>query len=514
MTPLDSIGRAPAKTPWTVLPRADRPRRLGLSPRVFVALAVTLAGAGLPAAARAESRVAQGDDDDGGRERGLRLSLAQALEMAERQSPEIVLAELDAEIAGAQAGAVRRPWQVSLGVGTNRADKLGESLAPARSAGRPFLEATVGHRFSTGTSVEAKARGVSERGMENPWSSSQLSVTQQLLRGMRPTVVDSDRIAAEHAARASTYTARATVAQVRAGVATAYWELAFAHADLAIRKLSLEAARDQARMTELLARGGTVPRSAILAAEQAIAQRLEAVVVASQAIVERSLELRALTGLPIGPGDVVVVPTDRLARNTSTVDAANAVASALSSSPQLAAARAGVDAASAQRRATDDRVLPGLDLALVADSMQNHLDPVKAAMSMEPIAGESITATLTLRYDLFGGQGAERLRGRAAERKAKTELETARRRLQREALAATVKLDSAARRIELTRNVEDRAVAILKAETTRFSGGQVTVFDVLSRQQELEEARRAALRANIDHAVARAELERLIGGER
>ena len=40
------------------------------------------------------------------------------------------------------------------------------------------------------------------------------------------------------------------------------------------------------------------------------------------------------------------------------------------------------------------------------------------------------------------------------------------------------------------------------------------MFDVLSRQQELEEARRAALRANIDHAVARAELERLIGGER
>jgi outer membrane protein TolC len=41
----------------------------------------------------------------------------------------------------------------------------------------------------------------------------------------------------------------------------------------------------------------------------------------------------------------------------------------------------------------------------------------------------------------------------------------------------------------------------------------VTVFDVLSRQQELEEARRSALRAAIDHAVARAELERLIGGE-
>jgi outer membrane protein TolC len=490
-------------------PRQSRSR---LRPRAFVALAVALGYGVVPTTVRAESRVAQ-SDDDGGRERGLRLSLAQVLEMAERQSPEVVLAQLDVDIATGQADSLRRPWQASIGVGANRADQLGESLAPSRTAGRPFVEASFGHQFSTGTKVEAKMRGVSERGMENPWSSSQLSVTQQLLRGMRPSVVDSERIAALHAARASTYTARATVAQVRAAAATAYWELAFAHADLAIRKLSLEAARDQARMTELLARGGTVPRSAILAAEQAIAQRLEAVVVASQGIVDRSLELRAVTGLPIGPGDVVVVPTDRLARDTSTVDAANAVASALASSPQLAAARASVDAAAAQRKATDDRVLPGLDLALVADSMQNHVDPMKAAMSMDPTTGESITATLTLRYDFFGGDEGARARGRAAEKKARTELEGARRRLQREALTATVKLDSAARRIELTRNIEDRAVAILKAETTRFQGGQVTVFDVLSRQQELEEARRSALRAAIDHAVARAELERLIGGE-
>jgi outer membrane protein TolC len=439
-----------------------------------------------------------------------RFSLEEVLALAERQGPTVVRAEIDYDIAAALARSLRRPWQAALGIGGNRVDEGGTSLAPPRTAGRPFVEATVGHRFSTGTSIESRLRGHSDSDSDSAWSSAQLAVTQQLVRGLRPSVVDADRIAAEHAARASLFSSRATLADVRATAAATYWELAFAHADLEIRRLSLAAARDQTRLTDLLVRGGTVPRSAMLAAEQAVSARLEGVVFAYQSVVERSLELRSILGLALDR-ELVIVPADRPPMNALRVERGSALEKALASSPALAAAAANLAAASAQRRATDDRVLPGLDLAIVADTTQDHVADKAARDPMRPIGGESITATLTLRYDLFGGQRGERDRGRAAERQARLDRDVIRLRVERDVLTAVTRLDLSARRMSLTRGSEDRAEAILRAETTRFSGGQATVFDVLARQEELEEARRAALRASIDHAIATADLQRLVG---
>ena len=443
---------------------------------------------------------------------GQRLSLRQALARVD-ENPDVVRAVIDAELADADARALRRPWQLSVGVGGNRVDELGASLAPPRTAGRPFVEASVAHQFSTGTTVEAHARGYSENGDDSPWSSAQITLTQQLVRGLRPSIVDSDQIAAEHTARASAARARSTGADVRSAVAAAYWELAFAHADLAIRKLSVDAAREQARLTQALVREGQVPHSALLATEQAIASRVDALVSAEQAIVERSLALRVLIGLPIESGDVVVVPTDGPALDAGRpVDVAAALARALASSPGVTAAAATVDASVARRRAADDRVLPGLDLSIVADSIENEPN-VAPADPTAPLTGESVTATLTLRYDLFGGQGAQRDRERAAERRARIELAEARRRIQHDVVAAAARVDAGARRIALTAGSEERAAALLKAEVLRFSGGQATVFDVLARQAELEEARRASLRAAIDRAIADADLHRLVGDD-
>jgi outer membrane protein TolC len=467
-------------------------------PRPLRTLAAAAAVAALLLSATAAAnpaRVSQAPGD--ARPAPLRLSLSDCLDLAMRRSPALARAELLTEAAAGDADAIgARPWQVALSARRTHTESA------TLTTDRDRIDASLAHRFATGTTVTAAYTeagpldGIARRATpdELGFSTLSLSLIQPLLRGARPSAVDGEQRAAAHAATAAAARERDTRAAVIAATTAGYWELALAHADVALRQRSLDAARRQVRLTESLMRGGQVPRSASIAAERAVAERSEALITAELAVTERSLVLAALLGIgtpaPIVPIDAI--PEPRTTTPPATTDA---------TTPLVAAAVAEVDAAAARRRAADDATLPALDAELAtATTWTDDADPALVA-----------TASLTLRHDLGGSQGGVARRARADERRARLELADARRALRLDVAAATARVDAATRRAALTRDIAAQAETLAAAEVTRFSAGQATVFDVLARQAELEEAERRALRAAVDRAVACADLCRLTG---
>jgi outer membrane protein TolC len=459
-----------------------------------IAAAAALVAATTATGARADARLAQAPGDT--RPAPLRLSLADCLDLAMRRSPALVRAELLTEAAAADADAIgARPWQIALSVGRTHTE------AATLTTDRDRIDASLGHRFATGTAITAayiQAGAVDGVARATPdelgFSTLSVSLIQPLLRGARPSAVDGEQRAAAHAATAAAARERDARAAVIAATTAGYWELALAHADVVLRQRSLDAARRQVRLTESLVRGGQVPRSAAIAAERAVAERSEALITAELAVTERSLLLAAVLGVGT-PATIVAIdaipPAGAMGTATTTTGA----------TPLVAAALADVDAAAARRRAADDATLPALDAELAtATTWTDNADPALIA-----------TASLTLRHDLGGSQGGVARRARADERRARLELAEARRAQRLDVAAAAARVDAATRRVGLTRDIAAQAATLAAAEVTRFSAGQATVFDVLARQAELEDAERRALRARVDRAVACADLCRLTG---
>jgi outer membrane protein TolC len=457
-------------------------------------IAAALAAIATATPAWADGRLAQAPGAT--RPAPLRLSLGDCLDLAMRRSPALARAELLTEAAAGDADAIgARPWQIALSASRTHTE------AATLTTDRDRIDASLAHRFATGTAITAaytEAGAIDGVARATPddlgFSTLSLSLIQPLLRGARPSAVDGEQRAAGHAATAAAARERDARATLIAATTAGYWELALAHADVALRRRSLDAARRQVRLTESLVRGGQVPRSAAIAAERAVAERSEALITAELAVTERSLLLAALLGVGV---PTVIVPIDAIPQPRPTI----ATATATETTPRVAAALAEVDAAAARRRAADDATLPALDAELAtATTWTDDADPALVA-----------TASLTLRHDLGGSQGGSARRARADERRARLELAEARRAQRLDVAAAAARVDAATRRVRLTRDIAAQAEALAAAEVTRFSAGQATVFDVLARQTELEDAERRALRARVDRAVACADLCRLTG---
>jgi outer membrane protein TolC len=460
------------------------------------------------------------------------LRLADLVAVAVRQSPELAHARIDLDAARAALqrsegieDTVLGATATTLATHTPRTDPEGELIEVDSS-----VEVSVTKRFSTGTQIGLSAIGERlhlvgvqrtttngqplEQGVQHRYFAlPQLLFNQPLLRGAGRAGFEAPIAQAARQRDAAALNQEARARDLLVSLAQAYWQVAFSARQLEVRKASLDLAQQQLSYTEGAIRAEKVPRAEALAVRQAIAIRKQDVIAGEQEVYERSLALRQLARLEIGP-DALAVTTEPLPTkiDAPSLEITQVVRDAFDHSPALAALVATRRAAEIGVAAADNAARPRLDLDAAAGPSGADKSPGTALRSGVDQPGYQINASLTFQQAIE--RSAER-GGQAAARAAVATATVAERegqaRLAVRATRAVQRARAALASIALGDEAIDLAQQNIVAEQHRFELGKSTNFDVLRRQDELEQARLRQASAVADYLSARADLDGLSG---
>ncbi|RMH42844.1 MAG: TolC family protein [Deltaproteobacteria bacterium] len=499
----------------TRLVSRTRRRRRPLLPAAALALAAAAAARG----AFADT----GGPPDAGPAR--RLTLADVLAVAVRQSPDLERAAIDERVA--QAAYLESlgidDWLVT-GVATARVVELPEQSSRVFAGQKGAdLAVTLARSLATGGAVSATAGAGVRTSLacdltltcdEVTLKAANVRVTfdQPLLRGRGAAVARAAQRKADIGRSIAALSRQAAALDALQRVIAAYWEVAYAARDLAIRRGSLELAREQLRITRAGIDAGSIAPTEAVAVEQGIVEREEAIVAAEVNVAERSLDLRRIAGLEIGPGEVLIEPAEPTGPLDRRFDVNAAVARALERSPGLRAIALQGEQAEIDAIVTANGLQPVLDLHVEGGPDSETASTADTLEQLATFDSYSVSASLTFQHEIGSraARGADR-RAQLARRRVKVDLEAARRETAVATAQAVHLARAAQRRIALAEQAIALAEQTLRNEQARFQAGTATNFDVLQRQQAVEQARLRHARAVVDYLSAAAQVDALTG---
>jgi outer membrane protein TolC len=445
------------------------------------------------------------------------MGLPELLQEAIRTSPALALANINIEVAEANIAAAGAwsDWGLQLQAsGSSR--KAGGAFSRTDSGG---IAADLSRRISTGGTITLHAdsgytrQDISFMGAGGETRSLDSGVTvglvQPLMRGRGNVEVEGAQRIAEKNRTAAEIIRRSEAINLVQSVAIAHLDLILAERDLEIRRGSLELAQERLKVTLAGIDKGGVAKAETIPVEQAIATREEEVMGGELSILESSLTLRRLVGMPIAPGDMLLSSTVDLAIPSRTWNHQELLDASIANSRDLARLAALEEGATIDIEVTEEGLLPALDLAASAGPTFIVADPTG-----DRTTSTGYTAAVTLTYRQTLGQNATK----AAVRAAKAQRETIRvnaddvKKLIAQTLTiAVATIQVAERRYAIAVRAVDLAEQNLAVEQARLGLGKSRNVDVLLRQDELRSAQLRAARAIIDWHRADAAIAAITG---
>lgn len=452
------------------------------------------------------------------------IRLPQALQTAVRQSPNLESARIDLEVTRAQVvqslGIEDLLLRATGSYGRQSADSVEGDLIGTNSGSQSELGVDISKLLPTGGTVNLHVAG-SRRSSEFAFMAaefteyrSEVSATlnQPLLRGRGKAISYATQRQAKHNLSASELSLRARARDEIQQILEAYWELVWAHKELEIRRSALTLAQKRRRLTESAIRLGSAPGTALLEVDQVMATSEEEILLAEQRITIRSLELRRLSGMEIGPGNLDLSPVEELNVSPEAFVLDEVLALAMQNDPNLAALAEQGQSAEIAIRVADDGKQPRLDLSLSAGPLGTDDEFGPSLEGLAKLRGYFVGGSLTFEQNIgthnASGQlleaRAQRQRLLVSERDLRAQVATA-------AAAAVQSAHIASKRMELSRRAIDLSEKNIEAERRRFEAGKSTNFDVLERQEEQKQARLRFARAAVDYLRATIRIHALRG---
>lgn len=371
------------------------------------------------------------------------------------------------------------------------------------------------------------------------WSTSiGLELRQPLLRNLRIDPARQGlRVARVDQARSAASVARVT-AEMVASVERAFWSLLAARRDVEARTSAVELAGRQKADVDARVEAGTLSE-ADLAAPVAELERRKGDLLASREAASRAENgLKSL--LLADPADPLwsarLVPAEEPEgppMGPPDVDAA--LASATARRPEVSEAAARLDRLAVEDEAAHDRVRPQLELVasyarrgLAGEQNPGIAPPFPIGVTQVPDAidgglgrswgtvaeGRFPDASVGLAFTLPLGNRAARADAavaRSARTQAELSLLRARQVVEVEVRNAAFALETAEQRLAAAEAGRTASETQLRAEEERFAAGLTTSFFVLTRQNDLTQARLAQTAALADLRKARVEWSRAQG---
>ncbi len=459
------------------------------------------------------------------------VTLRQLLNVAVRRSPEIALAQVDVAIAEAGLTQARGVDDWRLHASTETSTTRNPTVR-----GQPFqtiAEDSVGfasgiqRSLSSGGSVGIEVQGSYKKqefavldededtiDFDTATAAGSVAATfsQPLLRGRGAKAARADKRRAAASRSVSQLARDATTTQLVLDIATGYWDLVASTRRRIILLGSVTLAKRQLQITKAAIAGKVAAPVDALAVEQALAVREEAVLLAEVDISEKSLALRQLVGLEIGPGQVELYPEEQPTFTARTINVTDMLHRAHAQNPQLLLIRKRGAIAKIDVDATDTQTRPQLDLFVRAGPSGSANAVDDALRQIGRFDGYSVSASL--RYQQSIGNRSARGAHKSAVgklRRHQLSVVTAERATAAAVVHATNQIRASQKRLQVSTRSIRLAEKNLKSEKIRFSAGRATNFDVLRRQDELEQAKLSRVEAIVAHQKALLNLSSLTG---
>jgi len=482
---------------------------MSLRARCALALALVV----IPAAAHAEPMAPQ------------ELSMGTVLAATVRQNPDLQRASVDIDRANAAAfgAAGIDDWllKAAVGIYRERNKAVAGNVIGTNQADIYSVSTELSRLLSTGGSIGVSLSGrrrntifaaAGDRETTDNNASLALNFDQPLLRGRGAQVARGNVRQARLGADAATLDREAQVRNLLLQVIHSYWDVALIWEDLGIRKAALALAQERRRITDAAIDAGTVAPTEALAVEQIINTREEEILSAELTITQRSLDLRRLAFLEVGPTTVDVQTTAVVQARGRDFDEEELMRRALETSPEIAALGKRGAGATIEVEVTENGMLPRLDFSLSVGPQGTAPTAPDAIDGLVRATGYSINAGLSYEQRLANRSArgtAEQ--ARAQLRRIHIDMEEAKRQVALSTARAVRLARSAQRRMELGERTIALAERNIEAEMARFELGRATNFDVLQRQDELKQARLRFASATVDFLKAEATIDSLTG---
>lgn len=518
---------------------------------IGIALAALCIAAAPGLAQGAES--ATKDISEGATERSITLAEAVALALENNEGIRIeraLLESAEAGVVGAQGAydpllQVDGGWRQSrLPVNSSFSGAPLGRLAPTTET--TSANASVSRLLPTGGT--AQLRGSAERGTTNGifdllspsyGTGLGLELRQPLLRDRR---LDPARFGIQAAAADRSRAAAELERQVTdtvAAVESSYWQLVAIRRALTVREEAIRLAQEQLSDTESRIQSGASPETEISQPRSELERRR------GELFSSRELASRAENALKLlifGDSDGAawgarLVPAENAEPTVTPVDVNAAMAQALASRPELRSFEAAVERRRAETALAREAVRPALDAVVSYDrfglsgSRNRATTPVAPGTgapavipgrleggiddSLSTLAGgdfDDARVGLVFSYPIGNRRArADAVIAGSTERQAELDLAQARKQVRTEVLDAAAALETAGQRVEAARAAREAAEVQLMAERERFGAGMSINFLVLTRQNDLSNARLEEISAQTDYRRAATELARVTG---
>ncbi|MHC4895058.1 MAG: TolC family protein, partial [Planctomycetota bacterium] len=472
--------------------------------------------------------------------RVLRLTLADAVDLAVQNNLDLVLAQLEEDGLRLDYLSTWGSFDPLLESGLNYVDAETPQAFSGLAGDVPVvnqkftsLSSSLSQLLTTGGRVTLSGQysttetnnAFAEFG-EFSESSLTLGFAQPLLRNAWRGATLAPQRTAEIAWRRQVQTKREQLEQLLQDVQNAYWDLVAALELQKVRELTLAQSKRQLEINRETLRVGTGTEVDLLQAETSVATNEQDLLEARNTALDRMDDLRRLLFRRDGSSDVAwqeylelwripIEPGTALHGEVPEADGLDwvaALAVALEHRPLLAQARYDIDSAEVALKQASSARLPQLDVNFEARS--NGFNPESEEAIEDTVGFEfpTYTAGLSFSMPLLNREAANReRRARVDLVKAKLQYEAQENQIIADVRAAVRSVRYQSEAVRAARASRELAERQLEAEDQAFREGSSTTFQVLEFQRQLAEALQSEKLAQCEYQKAEVALRRAQG---
>lgn len=460
----------------------------------------------------------------------MRLSLADCIEIAFRNNLDVEIARLNPLIGERDISVARARFDpVFKGSGEIRKDEIPlntffvTGTAPAEFATHlKTIDATITSLVPTGATISIqydtirRLRVPAGKGFAiNPAFDTffEVKLTQPLLKGGGIYYNMSPIYIARNDRKKSIYAFRRTLEDVANATQKAYWDLVNAIENLKVANKSLQRAEELLQRNKLQVEAGLLAPIEIVAAEEEVASKKEAIIVAETQIRNKEDNLKQLMNflnLEADPAlmDVTIIPMDMPQFLPKKISLENSIQVAMEHRPELFENHLTVENAEITVKQKKNELMPKLDLeggVRYSGLGRRWHDAVESGLTAD-FQGEYAKLTLEIPIGLREGR-ANYAKAKYLRRQAELALRKIEQDILVEVRFAVRKVHASSELVKATRKTRELAQERLEAEEKKFNVGRSTNLEVLRAQEELTRAEAIENQAITEHQKSLGELE-------
>jgi outer membrane protein TolC len=472
-------------------------------------------------------------------ERALELSLVEAIRLALQHNLAIERERFGPQIAHAEVEKARAVYDPAVGVETTVANTkslpereflnaAGVFVPQRPSSANVELAPLLTQRIITGGGYEVRfvntwedvfpaTSGTQSRLITDPRFESGIELTfqQPLLRNFGIAVNTAPIRQAQNAEQFAEQRLLQTILDAVLDVQRSYWELVFRIEDLGAKQESQKLAEDFLAENKIRVELGTLAPIELVQAETRVKTRQGDVIVAESAVREAEDRLKEVLNIPetLGTWLVRIRPTDSPPFvPLAPISLDEQIDAALKNRPDIVQSQLDIASRQIDRDVARNQLLPQLDLqgAVGVRAFGEKFD--ESLSNLGDAEGHEWAIGLRFQYPLGNRFARNELQRRTLElEQALVDQRNLKRTVVRQLRQAVRDIETAIKRVEVTRAATVLAQTQLEAEQEKFRLGLSTSFVVLDFQEDLTIARSEETRAVSDYNVALAQLDQLTG---